>query len=199
MDSITTEVLNALQFLLPGFIAAWIFHGLTPFPKPEQFERVVEALIFTMVIQALVVVVSALATWVGNFWAIGEWSGDAEVVWSVILAALVGLLFSRWSNHDTLHKLLRKLRFTSLSSYPSEWYSAFDCSRTYVVLHLTGERRLYGWPEQWPSDPRRGQFWIAEAEWLLESERIPLAGVEKVLIPASEVQMVEFMHLESEQ
>jgi hypothetical protein len=33
-------------------------------------------------------------------------------------------------------------------------------------LHLNDERRIYGWPEEWPSDPRAGYFSIAEAEWI---------------------------------
>lgn len=69
----------------------------------------------------------------------------------------------------------------------------FSQQKTYVVLHLTGERRLYGWPEEWPSDPNVGYFSMAESEWLTDSGSIPLEGVENVLIPAQEVTFVEFM------
>ena len=97
-------------------------------------------------------------------------------------------------NRDTVHRLLRRIGVTRETSYPSERYSAFsrhcDC---YVTLHLKGERHLYGWPEVWPSRPDEGHFRIAEAEWLVENERIPATGVAAILIPADQVELVEFV------
>ena len=48
------EVVGILTFLLPGFVAAAIFYSLTSHPKPGAFERVVQALIFTMVVRAII-------------------------------------------------------------------------------------------------------------------------------------------------
>ena len=67
-----------------------------------------------------------------------------------------------------------------------------DC---YVVLHLHGQRRLYGWPEEWPSRPDEGHFRIAEGEWLVGDERIPATGVTAIVVPAKEVDMVEFLRM----
>ena len=63
------------------------------------------------------------------------------------------------------------------------------------MLHLKGERRLYGWPEVWPSRPDQGHFRIAEAEWLTEEERMPVTGVSVILVPGEEVEMVEFLEM----
>ena len=84
---------------------------------------------------------------------------------------------------------------TKETSYPSEWYSAFSrLSDCYVVLHLNGRRRLYGWPSEWPSSPKEGHFFIQDGEWLLENnEREPIEGVVAILISVSEVEMVEFL------
>ncbi|OWO67359.1 hypothetical protein B2J67_20175, partial [Vibrio cholerae] len=57
MENLTNDVITILQYLLPGFVSAWVFYSLTSYPKPSQFERVVQALIFTIFIQAIVVVV----------------------------------------------------------------------------------------------------------------------------------------------
>ena len=65
-----------------------------------------------------------------------------------------------------------------------------------VVLHLNGERRLYGWPEEWPSRPEEGHFRIAEGECLIDDRRVPATGVSALLIPAGEVEMVEFLKME---
>ena len=85
---------------------------------------------------------------------------------------------------------------TRETSYPSEFYSTFARygSRSFIVLHSRGERRLYGYAEEWPSDPKDGHFCIAEAEWLADdNEGTPLKGVAAVLIPAKEVTMIEFL------
>jgi hypothetical protein len=62
------------------------------------------------------------------------------------------------------------------------------------VLHFTDGRRLYGWPEEWPDQPDKGHFVLAEPEWLLENnDRAPLYQVAKMLVPASDIKMVEFI------
>lgn len=194
MEWASHEVVSILTFLLPGFVAAWVFFALTAYPKPSEFERVVQALIFTVLSQG---VVSAVRLLIG--WARGDAStqlklgDDRQLVAALGVAIVLGLLFSRWSNNDAMHLLLRRWGFTKQTSFPSEWFGAFNQHPAYVVLHLTGERRLYGWPEEWPSDPTRGHFKLVEAEWLDDGKRIPLAGVSGILVPVSEVSFVEFM------
>lgn len=48
MDNLYKEMTPLLTFLLPGFVSASIFCGFTSHPKPSQFERTVEALVFLM-------------------------------------------------------------------------------------------------------------------------------------------------------
>ena len=63
-----------------------------------------------------------------------------------------------------------------------------------MVLHLNDERRIYGWPMEWPTEPNKGHFVLREASWLLEDNtQVPLEGVESILIDASSVELVEFM------
>lgn len=52
MDDLVKEIIPLLQYLIPGFLAAWIFYSLTAFKKPDTFGQIVQALIFTLVIQA---------------------------------------------------------------------------------------------------------------------------------------------------
>ena len=197
MNWASSEVVTILTFLLPGFVATAIFHSLTAHPKPNEFDRIIQALIFTTVVQAIVKGVPLVGSLAG---VAPLWTGESEIVVAVLVAVAVAVGAVYVSNHDTLLRFLRWIGLTRETSYPSEWYSAFarnpDC---YVVLHLKGERRLYGWPEEWPSRPDQGHFRIAEAEWLAEGERLPLTGVSVILVPGDEVEMVEFLEVDTSQ
>ncbi len=209
MTWLSGELVSLLTFLLPGFVAAGIFYSLTSHPKPNAFDRLVQALIFTVLGQAItsvtVLLLNHRATKTYN--TLGD---DLQLAVLVLVAILLGLIAAFVSNKDLLHTLLRSLRITNETSYPSEWYSAFSRnSGSYVVLHLAGQRRLYGWPLEWPSSPDNGHFRIAEAEWLVDTkdtpaehsqskdvqQRIPVKGVSAILIPAAAVEMIEFMEM----
>ena len=191
MNLASSGALSVLIFLLPGFLAAGVFQSLISNPKPSGFGVIVQALIFTIVVQP----VARLVFWLGGVmgWSIPS-NGTWEIVVLVIVSVVLGLMFAYAWNNDTLHRPLRRLNVTRQSSYQSAQYSAFahhrDC---YVVLHLKGQRRLYGWPREWPSRSEDQHFLIEECEWLVDDKRAPIEGVSHILIPASEVEMVEFL------
>ena len=187
------DAIDFLAFLLPGFVSVAIFYSLTSHRKPNAFDKVIQALIFTALAQA--------ATWlaVAPFQRGAEggvrWADNYTLPVSVCIAVVLGLAASVAANRDILHRFFRRLGVTVETSHPSEWYSAFvhhnDC---YVILHLDGRRRLRGWPEEWPSLPDEGHFRISEAEWLTDDGAEPATvGVAAVLIPANQVAMVEFL------
>lgn len=194
MENFAQNIELTLQYLLPGFISAWVFHGLTAYPKTTQFERVIHALIFTMFVQALLQILKSLLIDIGVYWNIGEWNASSEIVWSVIIALFIGFVFSYFANNDKLHKLFRKMKISNETSYPSEWFSVFHNEVKYVVLHLHDERRLYGWPLEWPSKDDSGHFVIEDPSWLIEKgKEIPILRVKKILINVKDVKWVEVM------
>lgn len=193
MESLASDLVELLRYLLPGFLAAWVFYGFTSFIKPSQFERVIQALIFTLIVQVIVYFYRTAAISISEYWSLGSWNNDVELVISVLIAALLGLTFAYFANNDKFHSVIRKIGSSKETSYPSEWYGEFSSRVTYVVLHLDGERRLYGWPKEWPSNSEKGHFSIQQASWLVDGKEIPLTGVETILIPAKDVLMVEFM------
>lgn len=212
MPAVTSEIVGILQALLPGFYSAWVFYGLTAHHKPSPFERTVQALIFTLFIQVITAGLREIFFLVGSYSALGGWTQDAQLFWWLAVGTIIGVISAGFANNDYIHGWLRtrdwklcKLRsdehvrawrWTKETSYPSEWYGALnETPGCYLVLHLSGNRRLYGWPEEWPDRPDLGHFVIAEAEWLLEdNKRVPLANVWSVLVPASDVELVEIMY-----
>lgn len=194
MENFAKDLIVLLQYLLPGFVSAWIFYSFTSYPKPSQFERIIQALIFTLLVQALAFSVKNILCFIGEYFCIYYWNSNSELVWSVLCAILLGAVFSYYANNDKIHKKFRDIGFTRESSYASEWFGAFIKNVTYVVLHLDDERRLYGWPLEWPTDPNKGHFVLTSASWLSDNNsEIFLEGVENIMIDAKHVKMVEFM------
>jgi hypothetical protein len=194
MAGFTKDLVLLFQYLLPGFVAAWIFYAFTSFPKPSQFERVVQALIFTIFVQATVHITKTLLSMAGSKYPIFPcWDDRSYLIWSIIYALFLGLVFSYYSNNDKIHKLLRDWGITRETSYPSEWFGAFLNNITYIVLHLDGERRLYGWPKEWPSEPTKGHFVLIQPSWLVDNNEIPITGVSSIMVDVKHVKMVEFM------
>ena len=191
MDWATNEVISVLAFLLPGLVATVVFYSLTAYSRPNEFGHIVQALAFTVAAQAFTWIFLTLASLT---WDVDSWPSGTETVFSVLSAIVLALVVAWFVNHDLAHTFLRLINITKETSYPSEWYSAFHrYDECFVVLHLKGGRRLYGWPQEWPSQPGVGHFIIAEGEWLVDNESQPLDGVSIILIPGEEVEMVEFM------
>ncbi|WP_122414534.1 DUF6338 family protein [Pseudomonas viridiflava] len=191
MDDLVKEVIPLLQYLIPGFLTAWIFYSLTAFKRPDTFGQIVQALIFTLVIHGGVVLIRALLIFAGKLYAFGEWGPQAEAGWSFVIAVTTGLLACYFANNDKLHLWLRDRGITKQTSYPTEWFSAFANHKRFVVLHM-GDNRLYGWPSEWPSEPSKGQFVIEQPSWLDEDGiEIPLAA-DFFVVDASKVHWVEF-------
>lgn len=176
MDWASSETVKVLAFLLPGFVAAAVFYSLTSHPKPSQFERVIQALVFTAIVQGVTLLASE--------------SPNLGV--SLSVAVGVGLVFALLSNHDWIHWVLRKIRLTKENSHPSEWCSTFSRNRGEIVLILTDRRRLYGWPAEWPNRSDEGHFRILDPKWLLDNGQEVAAGT-AILIAATDVKMVHFV------
>ena len=193
MENFSRDMILILQYLLPGFVSAWIFYGLTSYQKPSQFERVVQALIFTAFIQVFISLLKYVFLFIGNYWVLSEWDDSSNLIFSVIIAVLLGFIFSYYANNDNLFKYLRIKGITRESSFPSEWFGTFVINVTYIVLHMKDGRRLYGWPMEWPSVPDSGHFVLEQAFWLADSEKIPITGVKSILINVKDVRWVEFM------
>ncbi|MXW26358.1 MAG: hypothetical protein F4Z77_08740 [Dehalococcoidia bacterium] len=148
-------------------------------------------MIFTAVTQAAVALLPAsLPSPEIDIGADAPW----DPVWPVAIAVILAFIVVVVVNYDLAHGLLRWLRITRENAYSSEWDSSLARNDgSFVVLHLAGERRLYGWPDEWPNDPERGHFRITQAEWLADDGPRPLENVSGVLIPVGEVEMVEFV------
>ena len=172
------ELIDALTVLVPGFLAAAVYYSLTSRPKPKMFERVVQALMFTVIVLAIAAPLAAKFEFDLSL-RIGGRSSENDFGAAVLLgvAVLVGGIAAIVANTDAIHWVCRWLRITNESSHPTEWYSSFYSrnDNEFVVLHLANGRRLYGWPAEWPNSPDKGHFRIEDGQWL-DQDNKPLVG-----------------------
>ncbi|MGB7323608.1 MAG: DUF6338 family protein [Rubripirellula sp.] len=191
----SSEIVAAIYQLLPGFVTAWIFYGLTAHPRPTPFERVIQALIFTLFVEAIVqgigicLIAMGHISWLG---ILGEWTVESAFVLKVITSIFMGFAFAACANTNRFHSILPDW-ITKRTSYPSEWFSAFTRTKRHVYLTFHDDRRIFGWPEEWPDEPGKGQFVVTEAEWILpDNTRVPLLAIERMVIQASDISLIEF-------
>lgn len=193
MPELSKDVVALLQYLAPGFVVAWVYFGLTSHTKPSQFERVVQALILTVVVQALVIVECAALEAVGRLASFGEWTSNSNLLASLLTAFGLGVIMSASVNADALHRWVRSLGISKRSGHPCEWFGIFTEYQRYVVLQLKDGTRIYGWPMIWPSEAEKGHFFITSAQRTYEDEVQELDALEGVLINVRDVSSVEFV------
>lgn len=203
MDWASSDIITIIFYLLPGFIAAWVFYGFTGFEPPDMMSRVIQAMILTMIIRVLAAGMRELSYFLAEYVLLGTWTEDVELAWSIALAFAVGVIYAVSANNDLPHRWLRhvngtqwvgKLSLTVNTADPSEWYGAFSTNNRWVTLHLDGERRILGWPREWPNTPQAGHFVIEHARWIDdEGKQTLLRSVQAIMIPVTSVQIVEFM------
>lgn len=199
MGDLSKEAIGLLTHLMPGFLTAWVVYGLTTYSKPSQFERIVQALIYSFLVNGLVAAIEAFANWLGTFIILGTWSKNVELITSTTVALLLGLALSYFMRNPSFFALARRLRLTQRTQYPSEWYGAFAERPRYLVLHLDGNLRLAGYPIEWPTEPTSGHFRITNAAWLnQDNTEVPLPQNDSMLIEARKVHMVELLKDEKE-
>lgn len=194
MPELSKETAALLQYLLPGLLAAWVFYGLTSHVKPSQFERVIQALIFTFLVQAVLPIVRWSLELIGTRFPVRPWDSGSETLALAFIAVMLGASLAYITNKDSFHGWIRAKGFTTRASHPSEWHGVLSERQSHVVLHLTDERRLSGYPQVWPSEPDKGHFFIVRPGWLSEAgEHQLLGGIEGLLINTKDVKWVEFI------
>lgn len=191
MDTAGISAVEILFKILPGLVAAAVFHSVTPFPKRDVFDRIVNALIFTA-IGAMIVSLVRLVLSLCGFPR--EWPEGAVLWVGVVGATCFSLVLAYCLNNDLIHDLLRSIGFTKRVALPSPWYSAHSRYENFVTLTLKDSRRITGWPKEWPDSPDSGHYILTDVAWINEDESLTeLSGVLAFILDAADVEHVEFM------
>ncbi len=199
------SISGAIQSLVYGFVACWIFYSMTAHPKPTTTEQGIQALIFTAFIQAAVVITKWTALLIGRWPRLnfGVWPRECDFGSALFYGVLFGFILAVCANQDFPFCQFRKLGWTKKHSFPSVWFHFFNDSSwsPWAVLHLIpskesvrGPCRLTGYIQEWPDDPKSGHFVMVKAAWLHQDGTVvELDTVESLMVSAAEVEMVEFL------
>lgn len=200
MEALSKETVSLLQYLAPGFIAAWIYYGLTPNAKPPQFERVVQALIFTVIVQTLVLGQQSFFEFVGRYHSIGIWTSQVNLVASVATGLLLGALIAIIISKEWVHRCARFMGMSRGTGHPSDLYAAFVDEPRWVVLQLKSGMRLEGWPLRFPSQPDIGHVYLTHVGRTYKGfpceDLEDLSVLHGMLIAVSDIESIEFLNLE---
>jgi len=191
MPDISADVAALIQYLAPGFIVAWVYFGLTSHTKPSQFERVLQALIYTAIVRALVMIVEKASGIPGEISMRLPSNTDASLITSIVTAVSVGVLAAATTNHDLVYVVLRRLGLTTRTAHPCEWFGIFSTHAQFVTLHLDDGSRVGGWPQVWPADAKKGHFFITQAHRTIDGVYQELTHLEGVVINVERVIYVE--------
>ena len=183
-------LIEALEFLFPGLISILILRLLAVVIS-EGWLFIVYAFVLTMLIQFVHAVLAKILP----VWLLWNSNWDYEIL--VSIAILSAFIIAPLWEKDVLHSILRKCHITKESARSAR-QSAFsrrdDC---YVILHLDG-RRLFGWPEKWPSARDDEYIFLKEAEWIVDKDEDQQESNEQssashMLVPISKIELIEFV------
>jgi hypothetical protein len=88
------DLFALLTQLMPVFLTAWVVFGLTTYSKPTQFERIVQALIYSFIVRALIAILESAFLFAGRFIRLGTWDHTAEMIASASVAIVLGVVLS---------------------------------------------------------------------------------------------------------
>jgi hypothetical protein len=200
MDKMDDKLIELLWLLLPGFVTAWVFFGLTAHARLGQFERLTQALIYTALVQAILAVVHWILAFFGrHVFRLADWTHSVDVVLSVAIALVLGVVLSYLANNNVIHGWLEGRNVTKKTSWPTNWYAILHNSERFVVLHLKDGRRIRGYPIYFPDYSDRDHFVLQYPAWISpDNMPIDLSGTHRFVVAACDVAWIEVMKFEKE-
>ncbi len=201
------QTLIVFMILLPGFITRAIIGSLTTRKKIGDLASIIESFILSFVIYVIILYVSpdSINTIISHACP-GQIDFIFEniryvLLFSLIVAIVIGLIWSFLSNHDIIHRVLRWLRVTNSTARSSIWLDSFlDMKKRYVIVTLGDDRRLMGYPEYYSNDGDDiGTIFLSKPEWIDNEGKYIPCEVRGILITKVEgIKRIEFLKHKNE-
>ena len=200
---LTVQALGIFLVLLPGFASVYLTQQLSFRPKQSELDKVVEALLLSLVLYVLVIPFFGFALpvgWhaagtsgnLGSYVVVAKWK---ELAVLALAAVLLGILYAANLNHDWALKLFRKAHVTKRTSRTSIWGDVFQEIGGTVQVGLADGRSVMGWVRHYSDDPSDSLIFLAQAAWIDESDGlVPIEGPGILLLREAQIQYVMFLN-----
>lgn len=191
----TFQALEILIFLIPGFISATVLNALIVRKEKKELGKIIEALIFSMLIYTIYSFVSGRSPITLN--QIEEsitYSYNSEsFLWLGLLSIGIPAALGLFVTNDWHMKAARKLRISRRTARSSVWFDVFCDIRKHIIINFENGRRLYGWPMYYSNEPENQYIFLFKPAWIQEEEFIDLP-VEGILVtPEQKIESIEFL------
>ncbi len=200
------EALGILLVLLPGFAAAYLVQLLAARRRQSELEKIVEALIFSLVLYLITLPFFGYAlpiTWrPGDATHPDPW--QILIVWPhllalALLAVVLGAIYAASINHNWLIAPFRWFNITERSARSSVWNDVFSDLKGIVQVGLSDGRSVIGWLRRYSDEDEAHVLFLEEAAWIdSEGKEIPIPGPGILLTKNSGIEYVMFLDSEAE-
>lgn len=200
----TTEAVGVLLLLLPGFSSTYLVQRLSVRPKQTELDKVIEALLFSLVLYLVASPFSSYSfplSWQEQITeGIEQHTIHLNWTYLAILAAsafALGILYSASLNRDWPLRLLRKWGITQRTARNSIWIDAFqDISSSFVLVQLSRDRSIIGYLRYYSDEPEDGSLFLEDAAWIVDEAgtQSPIAGPGILLTKLAGIESVSFLN-----
>ncbi|MBL7075537.1 hypothetical protein ISS37_09910 [candidate division KSB1 bacterium] len=191
----TFQALQILIFLIPGFISATILDVFIVRKEKKEFGKIIEALIFSMIIYIIYSLISGKSPVVLNQIEKSiTYSYDSK---SFLLLGLLSIatptVLSFLITNDWHMKLARGLLISRKTARSSVWFDVFCDIKKHVIVNFENGRRIYGWPMYYSNNPENPYIFLFEPSWV-EGDKFVDLDLEGILItPEQKIESIEFL------
>lgn len=187
MSPLGFGTLAALFVLLPGFITASIIRTLCVRPTQTEFDKLIQALMYSFVVYVLFVAIlhrlplealQRLKQADGVYYLPAVRYSDLVLLFGFAVA--LGLILSLSITKDIHGRVFRRLNMSNRSSRPSIWQDVFSEVNEYVQVQFQDGRSILGWPRYFSDSPEESSLFLENAAWIAGDGSIvdvPGAGV----------------------
>lgn len=199
---ITLEALALLIFLLPGFVSSSLLdHVLVRKPK-DNFGKIIEALVFSFIIYVLVVGLVGVPAFeipanAADVPSLATSLINQSFIWLALVVSLVLPLVLGFLSATDIHmRFLRLVRVTNKTARETTWLDVFADQKRYVIVNLTGQRRVFGWPMYFSNDRDEGLLYLHDPAWVNEDGTYTALDTHGLfLVEPGSIESIEFTHV----
>jgi len=206
MPDFRFEVLTVLVVLLPGFLAARLEQRLTVNPKQNEFDKTIEALLYSFFIYLIFTTiyrsfpVSVKTEKVGEAVHYSIEAKPLRLALLPVIAVVLSVLVSFASNNDYLGRFFRWLGVTRRTWRASTWDDVFQDLGGVVQVELSDGRSVIGWLKYFSDRPEDRTMFLERAAWVnADGTMEEIQGPGILLTEKSGIREVMFLNASTEQ